>query len=125
MTPVERLRAAADRLEALDKAASESPWEISEEHGCDFSGEGYSYITLSMRDTDGDVAKWYGETTREHADAELILALRPLAPVIAQILRAPIRHVEGLLAEENQVRGIEMFAPHALALADLVLGEAS
>lgn len=138
----ERLRAAAERLTELDKAASESPWEITEEHGCDFSGEGYSYITLSMRDTDGDVARWYGETTREAADAALIVTLRPLAPVIASLLRQHAVMAADVVPSEAGRRwhitercgysldptegqvGCDCFTD-ALALADAILGEAS
>lgn len=87
MNPGDRLRAAADRLEELDKAASGSPWKVIESHGRDYSGEGYSFVTLVMRETDDDVARWYGETDRETSDARLIAALRPLAlPIAAWLL---------------------------------------
>jgi hypothetical protein len=144
VTPVERLRAAAERVEALDGAASESPWEVIEKHGFDFSGEGYSHITLSMRDTDGDVAQWYGETEREPSDAVLIAALRPLAPWAATYLRHAAEDWDAQVQDDQGDRvwhiggceqtilkdGSRPQPPYyrcqcfddALALADLILG---
>lgn len=90
MNPADRLRTAADRLEALDKAASGSPWKVIESHGRDYSGEGYSFVTLVMRESDDDVARWYGETDRETSDARLIATLRPLAPVLVKQLHTAI-----------------------------------
>lgn len=109
-TPVERLRAAAERLETLDDEATQAPWL--------FGRSAIDDTVLRFREAELAVVFM-------DSDARLIATLRPLAPILAKHLRATLRHVEGLRSEDNQQRGIEVFSPYALTLADAVLGDGS
>ncbi len=99
-TPVETLRAAADRLEALDKAATPGPWTVVEDYddlvlatddALDPDGDG---LCGSYRCTDR-VAEHdftiYDEDSKEERQVRatfgLIAALRPAAGPLAASLR--------------------------------------
>jgi hypothetical protein len=121
VTPVERLRAAADRLETLDSVATASPWTVDDAA----LRAGSHEVAMVFRDEDND----------------LIAALRPLAPILAKQLRDA---VDRLLEEceieldyppfhaaawcgRDVVPGEKGSCDHfddALAIADAVLGEA-
>lgn len=86
----DRLTAAADRLEALDTTATKGPWRVEERHSSDVSGEGWSVI--EVRNADGKAiaeAFWDDVDLDEQGrpNADLIAALRPLAPVVVAQLR--------------------------------------
>jgi len=108
---------AADRLEKLDQAASESPWR--------------RYGMTGVTSPDGDViGEWRsrcdgcGEESTVIAahtdDADLIVALRSLAPEVVSLLRAKARAAE---VRQRTVPGFA-FRDHAMdRIARIVLGE--
>jgi uncharacterized phage-associated protein len=101
VTPGERLQVAADRLEALLKAATHGPWMVDEKHGRDMADEGWSSITIRAPRENGmfgprpiTVGEFAVDDLVEdpQANAYLSATLRQMAPLIAKQLRDVIAH---------------------------------
>lgn len=94
--PSTRLRAAAERLAALDKAATPGAWWVDERHGRDHSDEGYCYVGLRVGGSESrprEIAylldDGYGsDEPHPREDADLIAALRPVVAPLATLLSA-------------------------------------
>ncbi len=86
MNPAERLTAAADRMEALDDEAYQGPWRVQEsEIGDTAIVARVDEVAVVFHDPNGN----------------LIAALRPLAPLIAQQLRDAATYA----SDTTEVRG--------------------
>jgi hypothetical protein len=91
----ERLRTAAEKWAQLDHAATWGPWSVHESWAgkCAVVTDGGHPIAIVSHGEPSDTAK---------ADAELIARSRPLAPVIAEQLRAAAERFD---AETSADRG--------------------
>lgn len=89
MTPADELRAAADRLDTLDKAATLGPWTVLDRTRPTRSGRGFDRVRedRAIRTVDDPfefVARMYAGRS---ADADLIVTLRQVAAPLAEAMR--------------------------------------
>lgn len=120
-TPEQRLRAAIERLEQLDRDATPGPWS-SDHRGICGNESGYDDVIVG-----GPVecmSYCYGGTStlegdRFEADKALIVALRGCVPEILAILRTGLREAEASVVLGRH--GVTSYFGQALALADRVL----
>lgn len=113
------LRRAADRLDNLDHAATPHPWRAV---AYEFEAETASVDTLA-----GPVFLCPDDGIRcvaDRKDADLIVALRPVAVPLAAWLRHQAEYAERLEnAFDGKIGYIRGHGSHAVAVARAVLGE--
>lgn len=92
LTPAQRLRAAADLIESTLAEASPTPWTYFEDHGRDYTDEGWSDVgTLDAEGQHNSMtyAPGYEANDRPEHDASLLVlmsaAATPLVPVLREV----------------------------------------
>ncbi len=125
------LGARLDELEAVAKAATPGPWEPHERHGFDFTGEGFSQVTVWAEPRTGDDVETIAFTADSGWDGadEAIenaahIATHDPAAVLALVagLRETAEFCVGLVdIADNEPRGYEGITA-AANMAEEVLG---
>lgn len=92
MTPAQRLDLVADTLEAAIRGASPMPWTFFEDHGRDYTDEGWSHVgTLDAEGHHNSLTYAPGYEANEHAehDAALMVMLScGLSSLVAMLREA-------------------------------------
>lgn len=128
MTPAETLQAAAERLTALDKAAPGGTWERDTDFiNTDIHRDVEVGTTITDPALSNSTALWWpllqmmdGSLEEREAGADLIVALRPVAPLLAEILA----DMAGTAAKDPRLFEETASGKRWLAVARTILGGA-